>query len=168
MLNYKRHIDKKLLSLRLIFFILTTICFFAFKYQNENLGYFIAVVFLALSIIVVKGLVVFSDSFLVSKYYFFGLVKRTWQFTKGENINISSFGSDFGENQDISIHDDSASGIGCLLSIFLFLVPPKITIKRFSIEKFDETHKLLKSVSLLLDRSEFKYLQIFIYQPHDT
>ena len=168
MIIYKRYIDKRLLSLRLTFFMLATICLFAFKYHYDNLGYFIAVVFITLSIIVVKGFTVWSDSFLISKYYFFGLIKKTWRFNKGENIKLSSFGSDFGQDGDVPDIDNIASGVGCLFSIFGMFVPPKITSKEFKVEKFDEASKLLNSVSVFLDRPEFNYLQTYIRPPQST
>lgn len=162
MTNYKRYIYNRLLSLRLSFFTLGIICFLAFKYHHDDLGYFITVVLLTLSIIVVKDLIVCTDSFQISKYYFFGLIKRTWQFNKGENIKVSSFGSDFGQDGDIPYIDDSASGLGCLFSIFSIFVPPKIIKKEFNVEKFGETNNLLNRVNILLDRPEFNYLKKFI------
>ena len=77
MIIYKRYIEKRLFSLRLTFFILGATCFFAFKSHYDNLGYFIAVALITFSIIVVKDFIVSLDSFLISKYYFFGLIKRT-------------------------------------------------------------------------------------------
>ena len=151
-----------------MFFILCAGCFLLFKYHYNNLGYFIAVVFITASIIVIKNLAVLSDSFEISKYYFFGLVKRAWQFNKDENIKVSSFGSDFGQDGDIPDIDGGASGIGCLFMIFSIFVPPKITKKEFKIEKFDDTNNLLKRVRIILDRSEFNYLQAFVSRPKST
>jgi hypothetical protein len=168
MIIYKRYIDKKLLILRLTFFILGTISFFAFKSHYDNLGYFITVVLITLSIIVVKDFIVLIDSFLISKYYFFGLIKRTWRFDKDENIKISSFGSDFGQEGDIPDIDQTASGLGCLFSIFSVFAPPKITNREFKIEKFDEINNLLNRVHILLDKPEYEFLQTFIHRPHST
>jgi hypothetical protein len=162
MMIYKRYVDKKLLSLRLSFFILVPTCFLAFKYLYNNLGYFIAVTLITISIIVVKEFIVFSDSFQISKYYFFGLIKRNWQFNKAENIRISSFGSDFGEDGDIPDNDPTASGIGCLFSIFSVFMPPKIVKKEFKIEALNKSNNLIKRTNIFLDKCEFNYLLTFI------
>ena len=168
MIIYKRYIDKRLWSLRLSFFIFGAICFFAFKYHNENLGYFISVVLITLSLIGIKDFVVCSDSFQISNYYFFGLISRTWRFNKGDNVNVSTSGQDFGQDGDVPLIEDTAHGLGCLFSLFSIFVPPKITRKYFKIEKFDEFNKLSKSVYVLLDRPESNYLQTFVHQPQST
>jgi hypothetical protein len=168
MIIYKRYIDKRLWSLRLTFFILGTICFFAFKYYHDNLGYFIAVVLITLSIIVVKDFIVCSHSFSISKYYFFGLIRKTWRFNKGDNVKVSSFGSDFGQDGEITVHDDTVSGLGCLFSIFSIFLPSKITMKEFKLEKFDEFNSHTKNVYILLNRPEFIHLETFIHQPQST
>ena len=168
MIIYKRYIDKKLLSIRLTFFILGTICFFAFKSHNDNLGYFIAVALITISIIVVNNVTIFFDSFLISKYYFFGLIKMTWCFKKVDKLKISSFGSDFGQEGEITVHDDTASGLGCLFSIFSIFLPSKITMKEIKIERFDEFDNLTKKVYILLDRPEFNFIKTFIPPPQST
>ena len=168
MIIYKRNIDKRLLSLRLTFFVFGAICFFAFKYHYDNLGYFIAVALITLSIIVVKDFIVSFDSFSISKYYFFGLIKWRWRFNKEDKIKASSFGSDFGQDGEIPDYDYEASELGCLFSIFSTFVPPKITMKKFKVGKFDEFNRPLKSVHILLDKPEFNYLQKFIHQPQST
>ncbi len=78
------------------------------------MGYFIALIFVALSIIVVDDFVVFTDSFQITKYYFFGLIGRSWRFTAEDNIKVSPFGSDFGQDGDIVDMDDTVVGIGYL------------------------------------------------------
>lgn len=148
-----------------MFLILGTGCFLAFKYHYDNIGYFVSVVLISLSIIVVKDVVISVNSFLVSKYYFFGLIKRTWNFNKGDNIELSSFGSDFGQDGESSFHDDTATGFGCLFMIFEVFVPPKIVMKEFKIEKIDNPYK---TVSILLDKYEFDNLLKLIHQPQST
>lgn len=162
MIIYNRNIDKKLLSLRLSFFILGLICFFAFNDHHESLGYIIIVALLSMSGIVVKNFIVSYDSLQISTYYFFGLINRTWQFNKGDNIKISSFSLDFEEDDDIASVDDGGSGIGCLFFLFSSIIPPKITRREFKIEKFDLSNQRLKRVHILLDRYEYKCLQKFI------
>ncbi|MFT3704158.1 MAG: hypothetical protein QM802_17455 [Agriterribacter sp.] len=164
MIIYKRHIEKRLLALRLSIFILGAICILAFKFQNENLGYFIAVILILFSIIVVKDFEVRPNSLKISKYYFWGLFCRRWEFNKEDNIKVSSLGLDFGQEGDTPDFDDAGAGIGCLFSIFSLFAKPKITMKQFKIDKFDESNIHLKSVRILLNRSEFKYLETFVNQ----
>lgn len=163
MIIYKRHIGNKLLCLCLAFFILGITCFFAFQYNNDNLGYFIAVAIITLSIVVVKNFTVFPGSFVISNYYFFGLIKITWRFNKGDSITISSYGSDFGQNGEIPDYDHNYAtpGLGCLYSVFLIFFPFKIIKKNLKIEKIDESNKSLKRVHIFLNKYEFDCLQSF-------
>ena len=147
--------------MRLSFFFLAAICSLAFIYHYDNLGYFIIVALITISIIVVKDFVVFSNSFEVSKYYFFGFIKRRWKFSKDENIKVSTFGSDFGQDGEIPDYQDIESGLGCLFSIFLIFMPSKITRKEFKIQAYDETNILSKRADIFLDKSEFSYLKVF-------
>jgi len=162
---YKRNIEKRVFSLRLVFLILGTGCFLAFNYHYDSLGYFVSVILITLSIIVVKDVAISVDSFLVSKYYFFGLIKWTWNFNKGNNIKLSSFGSDFGQDGESSFHDDTATGLGCLFMILEVFSPPKIVMKEFKIEKIDSPSK---RVYILLDKYEFDNLQKLIHHPQST
>jgi len=166
MIIYRRHINKRLLSLRLSFFFLAAICSLAFIYHYDNLGYFIIVALITISIIVVKDFVVFSNSFEVSKYYFFGFIKRRWKFNQDENIKVSAFGSDFGQDGEIPDFEDIESGLGCLFSILSIFMPPKITRKEFKVQAYNETNILLKRVHILLDKSEFNYLKTLL--PHNS
>ena len=162
---YKRNIEKRLFSLRLAFLLLGSVCFLAFKYHHDNLGYFVTVVFIILSVIVVKDIEISVDSFLVSKYYFFGLIKWTWDFNKGNNIKVSSYGSDFGHDGESSFHYDTPTGLGCLFMIFEVFLPPKIVMKEFKIEIINSPSK---RVYILLDKYEFDNLQKLIHQPQST
>jgi hypothetical protein len=153
-------LTKKLLSLRISFFILGAICFLAFIYHFDNLGYFVAVVFIAISIITIRNFIVFPDSFQVSKYYFFGLIKRRWQFHKGENLHISTLGADFGEDADNP--DIGDIEVGCLFFILSIFVRPKIVKKEFTVEKRSETNVVLERVHIFLDKAAFNYLKPFM------
>ena len=162
MIIYKRDIERRLLSLRLLFLILGTACFFAFKYHYDNLGYFILVVLIFMSIIVVRDFKVYSESFQISKYYLFGLIKRQWQFNKGSKIEITSFDSEFGAEGDPVDLDSTGTGLGCLVSIFSGFMPSRVTKRRFNIEMFSEANKLLKRVHIVLEKPEYNYLKTFI------
>ena len=165
MIIYKRNIGNRLLSLRLSFFILCLICFLAFIYSYDKLGYFIALTLATMRIIVVKGFIIYLDSFQVSKFYFFGLFKRKWHFNKSENIRVLPLGSDFGEDGVAPNVDDGGSGLGCLFSIFSMFSPPTITKKEYKVENLNETNDKINSTRILLDRPELNYLDSFIRRP---
>ena len=160
---YKRNIDKKVLILRLTFLTLTITCFLAFNFHYDNLGYFIAVVFVFLSLIILDNVIVYSDSFLIRKYYFFGLCRRTWYFDKGQKIKISSFGSDFGQDGEIPDYDSShvVPGLGCLFSIISVFLPHKIVRQEFKVEKLDILDNSIDTAYIVLDRQEFSLLDKF-------
>lgn len=162
MIVYRRYARKKLISLRIIFFILVITGLLSCVFQYEKAGYFISVIFASLSIVVIKDLVVSAESLLVSKYYFFGLIRKSWLFGREENIKMSSFGYDFGEESDAPYIADSGSGEGCLFEIFAFFSPPNITRKEVEIQKIDEFDTHSKKVKIFLNKAEFRYLQNFI------
>ncbi len=80
MIIYKRAIEKRLLSLRVSFIVLSAICALSFIYDYDKVGYLASVLLFTLIFIVVKDFTVSSDSFQISKFYFFGLIKRSWRF----------------------------------------------------------------------------------------
>jgi hypothetical protein len=160
MIIYERNINKKLFSLRIVFFLLVTSSLLAFQYNHTNLGYFLSVVTITLSIIVIKDFIVFEDSFQICKYYFFGLIKRKWEFNKSSNINVTSYDSEFWQNDDMpNIDDSSGTGLGCLFSIFFIFKPSKIVNRQFNFELLDETFKHLKSVHVALNNNEFGFVK---------
>ena len=115
-----------------------------------------------MGIIVVKEIIVLSDSFQITKYYFFGFIKRKWKFDKSETIYFKSYGSGFGREGDIPNLDDSASGLGCLFTIFCaFVEPPLITKKEFTIEMINDSNVVIKGVQIFLNEQEFIFLQTF-------
>ncbi|RZK02759.1 MAG: hypothetical protein EOO46_18330 [Flavobacterium sp.] len=138
-------------------------CFLAFNFRYDNLGYFIAVVFVFLSPIVPNTFTVYLDSFLIRRYYFFGLFRRTWYFEKGQKIKISSYGSDFGQNGEVPGYDSNhmGRGLGCLFSIFSVFLPSKIVRKEFKVEKLDIIDISIDTGYIVLDREEFSYLDKF-------
>ena len=161
MIIYKRDIGRKLLSLRILLFILGTVCFLAFHYQYNNLGYFIAVVLILLSIIVVKNFIVFQDSFQISKYYFFGLIRFRWKFNLEEKFKILSLGADFGGEGDVLNTEPDAAG--CLLLVLSVFFPSGSGVikKEFRIERSGKVNTPFSRVHIFLDRVEFNYLQGF-------
>ena len=167
MLIYDRHIEKRLLGLRISFFILVTAFVLAFINHNEKPVYFISVVLFSLSFISIKKFIVSKDSFQISKFYFFGLIKRTWIFKKSDNIKVSTFGTDFGEEGDFPFVDSGDSAPLSIISFFFIVARPKITMNEFKVEKFDETNWLISSVRILLNKDEFNYLNSFIRQQNN-
>ncbi len=167
MIIYKRHIEKRLLLLRLSFFILGAICAYAFINQYEKLGYFISVVLFTVVFIVIKDVIVSADSFQVYKFYFFGLIKRRWVFNKNDNVKVSTYGTDFGEDGDVPFVESSDAAPISILSFFLIFAPPKITMNAFKVQKFSETYLVISSVRVLLDKHEFNYLNSFIRRVED-
>ena len=88
MVVYKRNIESKLLALRMVFALIVLTGFYSIIKHHAIVSYFVVSVFIFVSIIVVKELDVSFDSFNVTKYYFFGLIKRKWPFDNSENISI--------------------------------------------------------------------------------
>ena len=167
MIIYTRNIDRKLISLRSLFVALCIICLYAFPNNFLNLGYFISILLILLSIVVVKNFIIFTDSFQITKFYFFGLIKRKWQFERGENIQIKSYGSDFGQEGEVPDFGDSETGVGCLFYIISIFNPPKITYKEFTIQVLGKAGAL-KRVQILLNQEEYNLLETFINKPHST
>jgi hypothetical protein len=120
------------------------------------------------SIIVVKDFEVYPESFQISKYYLFGLIKRKWQFNRGDKIEITSFDSEFGAEGDPVDTDITGTGLGCIVSIFSAFMPSTVIRKGFNIEMFNEEKELLKRVHIVLDKPEYNYLKTFISLPHCT
>ncbi len=160
MLLYQRNITNQLLYLRLSFFILGIACFAAFNDNYNNLGYCIAVALLFLSIISLKNLTIYTDSFLIEKYYCFGFIKRSWQFNKEDKLRLTSFGSSFGESGETPDHANDPVGLGCLYSVFSVFLPPTITKKPFKVAQLDELNTTLKSVTIILNKTEYNYFEV--------
>ncbi len=162
MLLYQRNITKQLFYLRLSFFILGIACYASFNTHYNNLGYCIAVALIFLSSITLKNLSIYAASFLIEKYYFFGFIKRGWQFNKEDNLRLTSFGSNFGENGETPDHANDPVGLGCLYSVLSVFLPPTITKKPFKVAQLDELNTILKSVTIILNKTEYDYLRKFI------
>jgi len=168
MIVYTRKILPKLLSLRLSFLILFIFCIFAFKNSFLNLGYFLSVVLVSLSIIVVQNVIVSSNNFQIVKYYFFGLIKFKWRFVKTDNLKLKSYGSDFGAQGEYQDTDTTGTGLGCLFSIFAGFMESEIIRKEIRLEKFSNISKVANRVDIKVDRFEYKLLQAFVGSPSNT
>ena len=139
-------------------------CAYAFATGFYNLGYFTAVVLIPLGSIVVTDFIVSADSFQIVKYYFFGAIKRRWQFNKGDRIKLSGFGSGFGHDGDNPIDDQTGTGLGCLYMILLVFWPDKIKRKEFKIEQTDSCGQPLNKVHIILNSTEFNHLERFVHE----
>ena len=162
MILYKRDINQKLLCVRISFLILGTGCFFSFTNNVSSLGYLLAFTVFIMSTIVINDLRVLSDSFDISKYYFFGFIKREKRFEKFKTINSRPLGRDFGEYGEFVVEDPSSSGIGCLFSLFFNVLSPKIVKKEFYIEMLDTDNSVIESAYILLDIKEYAFLKDFL------
>ena len=118
------------------------------------------VVFLSLSVAVVRDFVVWQDSIRINKFYFFGLLKISFKYSKGQNIRISSYGSNFSEDADSPYFDDGGTGVGCLYALISVFFPAKTIMKEFKIELVN-SHRDDKSIRIYLTKKEFDYLKGF-------
>ena len=159
MLFYKRPIDNKLLTLKILLTALVGSIVFSIWTGIINLTYFSSISFIFCSLITLKGFEVDLESILVEKYYFYGLIRRKTTFLKKNKIKISSFGLDFGQNVDIKF-DDAESPAGCLLSLVPFLISKnKISLKPFTIETFSQGGEVLLKADILLTEEEYNLLK---------
>jgi hypothetical protein len=161
MVMYSRNVSKKLFGLRLVFVLLSISCFLAFIFQQNNLGYFIAVVWLTLSTIAIKDIVIKADSLLITKYYIFSLVKFSWEFNKADKVKLYSLEASFGEDGGPIFQYDDGSGLGCLLMIVEVFLPSKIVKQQFTIEDINSPRK---RVQILLSKLEFDSIKNWLSQ----
>jgi hypothetical protein len=162
MIISQRNTRNNVLALRFSFLILMLACLGAFTWHYSILGYVMVIILLTLSIVVVKDFMVTANAFRITQYYCFGFFKKTWHFNKGENIRISSFDPDFGQDADMQDTIAEPEALGCLWTIFSAFIPSKITKRHIKIEKLDEAGKPISRVGILLSSKEFNYIQQFI------
>ena len=164
---YKRNIEKKLFSLRLILIFLVIFGALLFANKNYNVLYLIGVFFVFLNLIVVKDFRVSLNSFEIVKYFFFGLIPISWSFEKTDNITIKSDGSIFGSDAKVPDTDqgNTLAGIlfGCLYPIF---VRPKIGVIEFSIHKIESNGKVSGKVLTFLNANEFRMAEAIAVKKH--
>ena len=164
---YKRNIQKKLFSLRLILIFLVIFGALLFANKNYNVLYLIGVFFVFLNLIVVKDFRVSLNSFEIVKYFFFGLIPISWSFEKTDVITIKSDGSIFGSDAEVPDTDQghTLAGIlfGCLYPIF---VRPKIGVIEFSIHKIESNGKVSGKVLIFLNANEFRMAEAIAVKKH--
>jgi len=167
MIIYKRPIEKKLMSLRLLLAIsLLTI---AGIFQNNffNLFYFLITLFLFLNLIVVKDFVVSPDSMKVINYYLFGLVPVKWTFSKSHDIIMKSDGSTYGSDLDIPDTDNSSTGLGILFGcLFPIIVKPKVGMINYTFQRMKPNGKMTIKVHVFLTKEEFHLAEAFVRKKH--
>lgn len=159
MASYKRNIGKKLFFLRFLFVLALITSIFSAIFNLSNLVYFVMVVSITIGCIVVKDFIVLQDSFEITKYYFFGLIKKRLHFEKNEIITLSSSSLDFGQTDDTGISDIDDFGIGCLPFLFFLFFPPVTKERRFEIKKTSESGVSLGRVRIFLNQYEFNFLR---------
>ena len=162
MIIYKRNIEKKLLVLRLVFLLLLILLSFSFIINYHNLGYFLIVIFLGLSTIVIKDFRVYSNSITISKYYLFGLINKNWKLHEESIVGAFSMDSDFGAHTEYPQFDFNQHEAGCLMSLFSIFMPSRIVAKEFKIEVTDKLGLRSSSVYVLLNEREYNYLKKFL------
>lgn len=159
---YERNIGLKLNVLRLVFFFLVVLYILAIVHHFDNLKYLVVLTFLGLSIIRIDNIFITTDSFRISKYYFFGILRRSLNFEKNDFIKMFSFDSDFGENGQSLFYDFNETGMGCLPYLFSSLMPPKIKRREFIFEKTNESGDKIRQIKIILNKQEFDKLDNFI------
>ena len=165
---YNRDIRKKLIFLRLSFLIIVSVCFFGFTYSIYSLATLAIFVSLIMSTIGVEDLSIYTLSFVITKSYFFGFIKFSKRFEKNKTINVKPIGGDFGNYEEAFVEDPHSTGIGCLLSIFFFLLPRKKTIREFYLEMLDENKIVLEKVYANLNKQEFGFIKEFLNKKQCT
>jgi hypothetical protein len=160
--SYNRNISKKLISLQLLLAVLLTGALVSFHYQKSNLGYFLAVSLIFLSLIVLKDFRVTNDAVQVKKYFAFGILPLTWTFNQYE-IRYEMYGSGFDGIPDQTYDDDSGTGLGCLFMIYSMVFPGKISKVNFTIFNTAK-NGFFKSVNILLNKREYDKLFEFVHR----
>lgn len=151
---YKRNIEKKLTSLKILLCIILSIGLIGIYFQYTNLLYFIGVCFISLSLITLTDLKVDKKEICISTIYFWGLI-RINKYFEPRNLIFTPYGfSNFGENIDINTLFDSAEGegliFGCLLGAIL---SPKVVYRKFSFTKKSES--INDSNEVMIDINEY-------------
>lgn len=159
MIVYKRNIEKKLFVERILFVAMTALCVYAFSNGFTNAGYLLAVIWITTSLIVIKNVVIETKVFEIKKFYFFGIITKTYPFAKGSAITIKSFDADYGEKVETTEMWDVEPGPDGLLS--LPFLRPRITHRNFTIKELDDAGVITKKVKIGLDKNELALLQDF-------
>jgi hypothetical protein len=161
MVIYKRNIENKLMALRIVSLLLGFLCYYSFDSFNTNLGYFLSVILVLLSIVVIENFKVFPNSFQVKRFYFFGFFPVKWNFMKDE-FDIRSYGSNYGEEGDALELGQAETGAGCLFYLFtIFSSKGRITHRKFILRKKGSGLFSLNRVDILLSNEEYELLKGF-------
>lgn len=157
MILYQRNKQRRLLILRLLFCVLAACVFVAGYFHRQGLVWLLAIIMMGMLFITLHDIIVTGQYFRVSKYYCFGLIKRTWQFNKQDVIRVNAYGADFG--QDAEDADIETEDVGCLYSFFFLFTDAKITTKKYKIEQLNELGDTVKRVHVYLSKVEWEHLQ---------
>lgn len=164
MIFYRRNIYGKLIFLRLLSLGTGILCYVSFDAGRTNMGYFLAVALAFLSIIVIEDLIVFPDSFLVKKFYFFGILPISSSFKKNEQVVLHSYTSGFEQEDDQGdgfAHMETAAG--SLFYIFsLFGKKNRVTHRKYAIKKDDNSSGFTGRVEIFLSKPEYELIKEII------
>ena len=167
MIIYKRPIEKKLVSLRLLLVLFLVALAGTFHLELLNLFYFLATVFIFLSFIVVKDLAVSADYLTLRNYYVFGLIPIKWNFDISEEVVIRSDNSKYGSDLDVPGTDNSDTGLGILLGcVFPIIAKPKTGLISHSFQKVKSNGKLTTKVNIFLTEHECRLTELFGHHKH--
>jgi hypothetical protein len=159
MIIYKRNIERKLNSLRLLFVIFLTSGFLLFAKEHSNFAWLIVILFLFFCLIVVTDVRAEINSVTIIKHFFFGFIRVKWNFNKGDELIIRSDGTAFEDEAPIPVAgDESGLGalFGCLVPMF---VKTRIGTIQFVIQKIKRSGKASNRVFVFLDENEHNMLQ---------
>ena len=159
MIIYKRNIERKLNSLRLLFVIFLTSGFLLFAKEHSNFGWLIAILFIFFSLIVVTDLRAEINSLTIVKHFFFGFIPIKWRFDKGDKLIIRSDGTNFDDEAPIPDAGDHAglgALFGCIMPVF---VKTRIGSIEFAIQKIKKNGKTTHKLFIFLNAAEYKMLQ---------
>jgi hypothetical protein len=163
MIFYRRNIYSKLIALRGLSIVTGILCYLSFDAGYTSLGYFLSVVLVFLSIIVIKDIVVFPDSFRVKKVYFFGILPISWSFKKNEKVVLHSYTSGFEEEDDADGFSHLETPAGCLFYFYsVFGKKNRVTHRKFTIGKEDGKTGLLGKTEMFLSKQEYQLIKDII------
>ena len=164
---YKRNVDKKLTSLRACFVILILLGTFSVLNKNQNLAYLIGTFTLFGGLITISSFQVYLTSFVIVKYYFFGLIAFRSNFANTDKIDISPKKFSFQGTPNIPSTEDGSTGLSALYGcLYPSLGNPKIGKIKFELSKINIEGQKQDTVSIFLDIQEYQILQIFVEAQH--
>jgi hypothetical protein len=123
------------------------------------------VALLFLSLIKLQDITVSQEKLRISKFYFFGLIKREWFLSKGQLVDIIPLGSEFGQTAD---PPSAEFDVGCILTLLALLIPYKVRKREFIIKIYREQKRSIENLMITLEKHEFITIESFVNSSHST